>query len=47
MGQYTLYPKLKTIHYQQKHVTQILFNEEILSHLRLLLQLLNALNFVK
>ena len=37
------YTKLKTIHYQQKHY-RIIFSEDILSHLRRLLRLLNALN---
>ena len=40
----TYFTILKTIHYQQKHVTRIIFNEDVLTHCRPLLRSLNALN---
>ena len=40
----TYFTKLKTIHYQQKHAARIIFDEDILTDFRPLLQLLNALN---
>ena len=40
----TYFTKLKTVHYQQKHAARIIFNKNKLSHSRLLLQSLNALN---
>ena len=40
----TCLTKLKTIRYQQKHAARIIFNEDILTHSRPLLRLLNALN---
>ena len=43
----TYYTKLKTIRYQQKHATRIIFNEYILSHSGPLLRSLNALNVIK
>ena len=41
----TYFTKLKTIHYQQKHVARIIFNKGILTHFRPLLRSLNALSF--
>ena len=40
----TYFTKLKTIHYQQKHVARITFNEDILTNSRPPLRLPNALN---
>ena len=40
----TYFTKLKKVHYQQKHAARIIFNQNKLSHSRLLLQSLNALN---
>ena len=39
--------KLKAMHYQQKHVARVTFNENILSHSRPLLRSLNVLHVVK
>ena len=38
------FTKCKTIHYQQKHVRRIIFNEDIFTHSRPLLRSLNAFN---
>ena len=43
-GGSTYFTKLKTVHYQQKHAARMIFNKNILSHPRPLLQSLNALN---
>ena len=40
----TYFTKLKTVHYQQKHAAQMIFNKNKLSHSRPLLRSLNALN---
>ena len=40
----TYLSKLKAIHYQQKHAAKIIFDEDILTQFRPLLQSLNALN---
>ena len=40
----TYFTKLKTLHYQKKNAVRIIFNQNKLSHSRLLLRSLNALN---